>query len=74
MVIQKIFLRGDITEKCNHDCDQAFIKKYLGVCIEYTYISESMLWLHRGEFVNIEWVKIPRSAALKVTKYMRTVK
>ena len=54
MVIQKIFLRGDITKKCNHDCDQAFIKKYLGVCIEYTYISESMLWLHRGEFVNIE--------------------
>ena len=49
-------------------------KKQLGICIEYTYISELMLWLHQGKFVNIKWVKIPSLAALQVAKYMRTVK
>ena len=44
-------------------------KKQLGVCTEYIYISEFMLWLHRGEFVNIKWVKISSLAVLQVAKY-----
>ena len=34
-------------------------KKQLGICIEYTYISELMVCLHQGKFVNLQWVKIP---------------
>ena len=29
-------------------------KKQLGICIEYTHISEFMLWLHWGKFVNVK--------------------
>ena len=40
-------------------------KKQLGICIEYSYISELMLWLYRGKFVNIKLVKIPSLATSK---------
>ena len=49
-IIKTFFLGGCTTKKCNPACDQAFIR----VCIEYTYISELMLWLHRDKFVNVE--------------------
>ena len=39
-IIQKNFLGGCTTKNCDHVCDQAFIKKHLGLCIEYTYISK----------------------------------
>ena len=43
--------RGGGTKKCgDHICD------HLGICIEYTYISEFILWLHQGEFVKVKWV------------------
>ena len=29
-------------------------KKQQGICIFYTYISEFMLWLHRGKFASIK--------------------
>ena len=49
-------------------------KKQLGICIEYSYISEFMLWLHQGKFVKVKWVKIPRLATLQVAKYIEKVK
>ena len=49
-------------------------QKQLGICTEYIYISEFMLWLHRGKFVNIEWAKIPCLATLRVAKYLKIVK
>ena len=49
-------------------------KKQLRICIEYTYISEFMLWLHRGKFVNVKQVKIPSLGALQVATYLKTVK
>ena len=52
-VIQKIFLVSGSTKKCDHDYDRALKKKHLGICIEYTYISELMLWLRRGKFVQL---------------------
>ena len=67
-VIQKIFLSGGSTKKCDHVCHQ------LGICIEYTYISEFILWLHQGKFVKVKWVKIPSLAPLQVSKYIKTVK
>ena len=48
---------GSSTKKCDDNCDQTLIKKQLGICIEYTYISESMLCLHRGKSVKVKWVK-----------------
>ena len=33
-------------------------KKQLEICIEYTYISEFMLKLHWGKFMNVKWVKV----------------
>ena len=36
-IIQKVLLGGGIMKKCDHDCDQ------LGICIEYTYISDFIL-------------------------------
>ena len=39
--------------------------------IEYKYIIEVMLWLHRGKCVNIKRVKAPSLAALQVAKYTR---
>ena len=59
-VIQKTFLGG------GHVCDQ------LGICIEYTYISEFIL--HQGKFVKVKWVKIPSLGPLEVSKYIKTVK
>ena len=55
-VIQKIVLGSGSTKKCDHDCDQSSTHEnsILGICIEYKYISEFMLWLHRGKFVNIK--------------------
>ena len=64
-VIQKIFLSGGSTKKCDHVCHQ------LGICIEYTYISEFILWLHQGKFVKVKWVKIPLLAPLQVFKYVK---
>ena len=65
-----MFLGGGSTKKCDQDCDQALIKSsWVSV-----YISELMLWLHQGKFVNIKWVKTTSLAALQVAKYMRTVK
>ena len=49
-----------------------FLWKQLGIWIEFTYISDLMLWVHCGKFVNAKWVKIPSSTALQVAKYMRT--
>ena len=46
----------------------------LGICIEYTYISELMLWLHWGKSVNVKCIKIQSLAAVEVAKYMKTVK
>ena len=57
---------GGSTKKCDHECDWAFKKS--------TYVSELMLWLHWGKFVNVKWVNLPSLAALEVAKYMRTVK
>ena len=48
-------------------------KKQLGICIEYTCISDLRLWLHRGKFGNVKWVRIPSLAAVQVAKYMKTV-
>ena len=45
---------GSSMKNCNHVSDQALIKKQLGICIENTCISELMLWLHRGTFVNLK--------------------
>ena len=69
----EIFLGGGSMEKCNHNWSSTH-KKQLGICIVYTYISELMLLLHQGKFVNIKWVKILSLAALEVDKYVRTVK
>ena len=49
----EIFLGGVSTKKCDHDCDQA-LKKQLGICVEYTYVSEVMLGLHQSKFVNVK--------------------
>ena len=67
-VIQKYFLSGGSMKKCDHVCHQ------LGICIEYTYISEFILWLHQGKFVKVKWVKIPILAPLQVSKFIKTVK
>ena len=67
-VIQKIFLVGVSTKKCDHIYDQ------LRICIEYTYISEFILWLHQGKFVKVKWVKIPSLAPLQVSNYIKTLK
>ena len=47
-LIQKTFLRAGSMKKCDHVCDQ------LRICIEYTYISEFILWLHQGTFVKVK--------------------
>ena len=60
-VIQNIFLGSGSTHK-----------KQVKICIEYTFISEFRL--HRGNFVNVKWVKIPSLAALQVAKYIKTIK
>ena len=49
-------------------------KKQLGICIEYTYFSQFILWLHRGNFVNLNEQKTPSLAALQVAQYIKTVK
>ena len=50
-------------------------KKQQGICVECTYISELMLWLHqRVKIVNKNESKYSSLAALKVAKYMRTMK
>ena len=49
-LIQKLLGGSSSSKKYNHDRDQALIKKQLGICIEYTYISELMLWLHQSKF------------------------
>ena len=67
-VIQKPFLGASSTKKCDDVCDQ------LGICIEYTYINEFILWLHQGKFVKVKWKKIPVLAPLQVSKYIKTVK
>ena len=41
-VIQKVLGGGSSTKKCDHDRSSTH-KKQLGICIEYTYISELML-------------------------------
>ena len=63
-VIQKKFLGGGSTKKCDHICGQ------LGICIEYTYSSEFILWLHQGKCVKVKLVKIPSLAPLQVSKYI----
>ena len=65
--------RGGSTEKCDHDWSSTH-KRQLGICIEYTYISELRVWVHRGKFSNLKLVKIPSLATLQVAEYMRTVK
>ena len=65
-VIQKKFFGSGSTKKCDHVCDQ------LGICIECTYISESILLLHQGKFVKVKWVKVPRLAPLQVSKYIKS--
>ena len=67
-VLQENILGSGSTKECDHDCDQ------LGLCIEYTYISEFILWLHRGKILKVEWVQIPNLALLQVSKYIKTVK
>ena len=67
-LMQKTFLGAGSTKKCDHVCDQ------LGICIEYTYISEFILWLHQGKFVKVKWVKIPSLATPQDSKYIKTVK
>ena len=67
-VIQKLFLGSGSTKKCDHVFDQ------LVICIEYTYISELILWLHQDKFVKIKGVKIPSLVPLQVSKYIKTVK
>ena len=57
--------------KCDHDCDQALIKRSWGSV--YRSVS-SCFWLPRGKFVKVKWVKIPSTAGVQVAKYMRTVK
>ena len=56
------------TKKSDHE------KKSSWASVQYTYINELMLCLHWGKSTNLKGVKIPRSAALQVAKYMRTVK
>ena len=68
-VIQEVFLGGDSTNRWS-----STHKKQLGICIEYKYISEFMLWLPQGKFVKKKKKKIPSLAALQVAKYMITVK
>ena len=69
----EIFLGGSSTMKCDHDCDQALIKSSWG-SVSSIYISELMFCLHQDKFLNVKQVKIPSLAALRVAKYMRTVK
>ena len=59
--------------KCDHDCDQALIKSSWG-SVSSIYISELMFCLHQDKYLNVKQVKIPSLAALRVAKYMRTVK
>ena len=47
-VIQKTFLGAVSTKKCDNVCDQ------LGIYIEYTYISELVLWLQQIKFVKVK--------------------
>ena len=68
-VIQKVLGGSSSTKKCDHDRSSTH-KKQLGICIEYTYISELMLWLHQDKSVNVKLVKISHLAALQVAKYM----
>ena len=41
-------------------------KKQQRICIEYTDVSDFMLWLHWGRFLNIKQIKIPSLAAFQV--------
>ena len=66
-VIQKTFFGGGSTKN-------GFLWKQLEIWIGFTYISELMLYLNWGKFVNVKLVKIPRLAVLQVAKCMRTVK
>ena len=51
----KMFLGSGSMKKCDHDCDQALTKKQLRICIDYIYIvSELILLLHWGKFVNVK--------------------
>ena len=49
-------------------------KKQQKICIEYAFISEFMLRIYRGNFVNVKEVKIPSLAVLQVAKYIKTAK
>ena len=44
------------------------------ICVEYTYISEFILWLPQGRLAKRKWVKIPSLAPLQVSNYIKTVK
>ena len=60
---------GGNAKKWDHNCDLALIKRSWGSVL-YTYISELMLWLHRGKFMKVKRVKIPNSAAFQVANYI----
>ena len=72
-LIQTLFLSIASTKKCDHDCDQAFIKSLLWGSVWYTYINELTFWLYGVTFPDLKWVKIPSLAAVQVAKYMRAV-
>ena len=60
-VRQNIFLGGGSANK-----------KQLKICVEYTFISEFMLRLHRGNFVKMN--KNTMFRALQVARYIKSVK
>ena len=72
-LIQTLFLSIASTKKCDHDCDQAFMKSLLWGSVWYTYINELTFWLYGVTFPDLKWVKIPSLAAVQVAKYMRAV-
>ena len=65
MLVPKV-KRAVITTVIKHSLKQ------VGFCIEYTYISEFMLWLHWDK--NMIRVKISSLAVLQVAKYIKALK
>ena len=68
--MQKFFFGGGlmVVRRSAIKTDEALTKRQLEICIEYTYISELMLWLHWGKFVNLKCLKLRALAALKIAK------
>ena len=53
-IIHNIFWGGGSMKKCDNHCDQALIKVAGGLYRVNICISDLMLWLHLGKFMNVK--------------------